>query len=219
MEQQIDLKQLERKVWTSFFEDGIWDIYLGALLIAMAVGAFLADIGAPEATQIIIYGCLVGAACFFLWAGKRFITVARIGRVNFGPTGRARKKKANIVFAISVLIGLVVFVIVTLSVKNSVSRVLSLNIFLPAVWVVNMLIVFSLAAYFLRYNRLYLIGVMFAVGVPLDIVLRELTHLDLSFVAFGAPALVILIMGIIVFVRFLRKYPLPIKEVSHGKSN
>ncbi|MCK4941573.1 hypothetical protein KAS45_05725, partial [candidate division WOR-3 bacterium] len=74
--------------------------------------------------------------------------------------------------------------------------------------------VFSLAAYFLRFHRLYLIGVMFAVGVPLDIVLREITQRDLSFVAFGIPALVILIMGAIVLARFLRKYPKSIEETT-----
>lgn len=213
-EQNIALKQLERKVWTSFFEDGIWDIYLGILLLAMAAGAFLSDIRAPETTLIVIYACLVCLAFLFLWLGKHFITIPRIGRVRFGPKGRARKKKTSIVFAISVLVGLVLFVIVTLSVKGSLSRALPMDLFLPAVWVGNMLIVFSLAAYFLRFRRLYLIGVMFAVGVPLDIVLRELTNRDLSFVAFGLPALVILVMGGVVLFRFLRKYPRPAEVTS-----
>ncbi len=213
-EQSIDLKQLERKVWTSFFEDGIWDIYLGILLMAMAVGAFLLDIRAPETMLIVIYACLVGLASLFLWLGKRFITIPRIGHVTFGPKGRARTKKTSIVFAISVLVGLVAFVIVALSVKGSISRALPMDVFLPAIWVGNMLVVFSLAAYFLRFHRLYLIGVMFAVGVPLDIVLREITQRDLSFVAFGMPALVILIVGAIVLARFLRTYPKSIKETT-----
>jgi hypothetical protein len=207
-EQSIDLKQIERKVWMSFFEDGIWDIYLGLLLMAMAIGALLWDIGTrSEVTLLVIYVCFVGAAFVFFWFGKRFITIPRIGRVNFGPKGRARKKKTSIVFALSVLVGLVLFIIITISIKNTLSRVLSLDIFVPAIWVANMLIVFSLGAYFLHFNRLYLIGVMFAIGLPLDIVLQELTHRDLTFVAFGIPAMVILIMGGVVLARFLRKYP------------
>lgn len=208
MKQQIDLKQIERKVWMSFYEDGLWDIYLGIMLMAMAVGALLWDIGTrSEVTLVVIYMCLVGAAFVFLWFGKRFITIPRIGRVNFGPKGRARKKRTSIVFALSVLVGLVLFIIITINIKNTLSRVLSLDIFVPAVWVANMLIVFSLAAYFLHFNRLYLIGVMFAIGLPLDIVLRELTHQDLTFFAFGIPAMVILIMGGVVLARFIRKYP------------
>ncbi len=212
MEQQIDLKKLERKVWTSFFEDGIWDIYLGILLMAMAVGALLSDIGVPEATQIIGYISLVGAASLFLWLGKRFITVPRVGRVNYGPKAKARKRKTSMVLAMSVLVGLLAFVIVTLSFKGFISRALPMDLFLPAIWVGNMLVVFSLAAYFLRFHRLYLIGVMFAMAIPLDIMLKELVHQDLTFVAFGVPALVILIMGGIVLTRFLRKYSRPAEE-------
>ena len=207
MEQQIDLKQIERKVWTSFFEDGIWDIYLGLLLMAMAIAALLWDIGTRSGvTLFVIYVCLVGAAFVFFWFGKRFITIPRIGRVNFGPKGRARKRKTSIVFALSVLVGLALFVIITINIKNTLSSVLSLDIFVPAVWVANMLVVFSLAAYFLHFNRLYLIGVMFAIAFPLDIVLKELLHRDLTFLAFGVPAMVILIMGGVVLARFLRKY-------------
>jgi hypothetical protein len=207
MTNHVDLKKLERKVWTSFFEDGIWDIYLGIMLLTMAIGALLADTGAPKAKIMIVYGCLIGVAFIFLCISKLFITLPRIGRVNFGPKGKARKKKANVIFAISALIGLVVFILFSRIVKVPWLSGLPMDVVFPAIWVGNMLIVFSLAAYFLRFRRLYLIGVMFAVGVPLDILLTELTHLDLSFVAFGAPALVIMIMGIIVFVRFLRKYP------------
>jgi len=49
MSQTINLKELERKAWRSVFQDGLWDIFLGLLLLAMAIGALLSDIGVPEA--------------------------------------------------------------------------------------------------------------------------------------------------------------------------
>ncbi|KPK63107.1 hypothetical protein AMJ83_08555 [candidate division WOR_3 bacterium SM23_42] len=213
-EQSIDLKQLERKVWTSFFEDGLWDMYLGSLLLVMGVGALFSDIGISHVTTMIIYVLLVGAAFLFLVMGKRFITRPRIGHVNFGPTGVARKKKTRVVFAVSVLVGMIAFVIAVLSAKDLVSRSMSMDLLIPAIWVGNMIIVFSLAAYFLRFNRLYLIGVMFAICVPLDIVLTALTHKDLTFVAFGIPAIIVLIMGGVVLARFLRKYSIRSEDVS-----
>jgi hypothetical protein len=73
---------------------------------------------------------------------------------------------------------------------------------------VNAMVVFSLGAYFLDFSRLYLIGVMYALPVPLDIVFRKFSDIDLSFIAFGVPAMVILIVGLVVFTRFLRDYPL-----------
>ncbi|KPJ71947.1 hypothetical protein AMJ52_07975 [candidate division TA06 bacterium DG_78] len=155
---------------------------------------------------------LIVAAILFLWAGKRFITTPRIGRVIYGPKGKARNLKTVIVLAISVLVGLVAFVIAALSAKGSLPQSLPAELLLPGIWVGNMLVVFSLAAYFLHFDRLYLIGVMFAICVPLDIVLKELLHLDLTFVAFGVPAMVILIIGGIVLARFLRKYSRPTEE-------
>jgi hypothetical protein len=214
MEQRIDLKQLERKVWTSFFEDGIWDIYLGILLAAMAVGALLSDIKAPEAALISSYAVLMCIALLFLLLGKRFITMPRIGRVNYGPEAKARKGKATIVLTFSLLVGLLAFIIAVLGARESISRTLSTDVLLPALWVGNMLIVFSLAAYFLRYNRLYFIGLMFAICIPLDIVLTILTQRDLTVVAFGIPAIVILIMGGVAFLRFLHKYPISTEEIT-----
>lgn len=217
MEQQIDLKKLERKVWTSFFEDGIWDIYLGMLLGAMAFGVLLNDVGAPESTQMIVYLVFIGIAVLFLWAGKRYITAPRIGHVVYGPKGKARKTKATIILAVSVLVGLMAFVIAGLSAKGNLPESLPVDLLLPAIWVGNMIIVFSLAAYFLRFNRLYLIGAMFAIAVPLDILLTTLTHRDLTPVAFGVPALVILVVGVLVLARFLQKYPIPKREASNSE--
>ena len=34
----VDLKEIERKVWTSYFQDGLWDIFFGLLF---AIGAVL----------------------------------------------------------------------------------------------------------------------------------------------------------------------------------
>ena len=217
MKQQIDLKQIERKVWTSFYEDGIWDIYLGILLMAMAVGSLLLDIGIfSEMTVLLVYICLVGMASAFLWLGKRFITFPRIGRVSFGPKGKVRKKKAAVVFTMSVIVGLVIFLLILLSVKNSWFSGLSMDFIFPAIWVGHMILVFSLAAYFLRFNRLYVIGAMYAIAIPFDIILKELLHRDLTFVAIGIPSMVILIMGGIVLTRFLSKYQKPVEVVSDG---
>ncbi len=74
----------------------------------------------------------------------------------------------------------------------------------PAIWAVNMLVLFGLGAYFLDYNRLYLIGVLYALPVPVDFWLRELAGVRLGFIVFAVPAAVILIMGLVVFIRFLR---------------
>ena len=207
MSQNINLKELERKAWTSYFQDGLWDIYLGLLLLAMAVWALLSDVGFSESLGMAIMIGLEVLAMLVLWAGKKFITVPRMGRVKFGPKRRAKLNWVRVVLFISVLAGAAVFLVAS-AMRGNRPEWLNAAFFAPAAWVVNAMVVFSLGAYFLDFSRLYLIGVMYALPVPLDILFRKLADIDLSFMAFGVPAMVILVVGLVVFVRFLRDYPL-----------
>ncbi|UCC11562.1 MAG: hypothetical protein JSW02_09450 [candidate division WOR-3 bacterium] len=206
--QDIDLKKLERKVWTSFFEDGIWDIYLGLLLMALAVGAFFTDVGLTEQYSIFGHIGVVILAIFFLWLGKRLITLPRMGTVHFGPKGKARITKAQIILAISCFMGLAAFILVSSAISNVSARQQVMDFIFPSFWVTTMLVVFSFAAYFLNYRRLYIIGILYAITIPSDKIMRQFLHIDLTVLAFGIPALAILIMGFIVLARFLKKYPL-----------
>jgi hypothetical protein len=212
MLQDISLKELERKAWRSVFQDGLWDVYLGTLLMILAILMLLSRTNIPKGRLIPIHLGLMGLAMLALWAGKRFITVPRIGRVKFGPKGKARRRKASVLLAISVLVGVVVFVLTSLALTGNLSEGLPMRFIIPAVWALNMLILFSLGAYFLDYERLYLIGVLYALPVPVDFWLHELTGVNLGFIAFAVPAAVILIMGLAVFARFLRDYRPPTKE-------
>jgi len=207
MSQNINLKELERKAWTSYFQDGLWDIYLGLLLLAMAIQALLSDVGFSESLGITILIGVEVLAVLVLWVGKKIITVPRMGRVKFGPKRKAKLSWVVVILFISVLVGAGVFLVAS-AMRGNRPGWLNAAFFAPAAWVVNAIVVFSLGAYFLDFNRLYLIGVLYALAVPLDILFRELTDIDLSFIAFGAPAMVILITGLVVLVRFLRDYPL-----------
>ena len=211
MSQIINLKELERKAWTSYFQDGLWDIYLGLLLLAMAISALLSDVGFSESLGMTILIGLEVLAVLVLWVGKKLITVPRMGRVKFGPKRKAKLSWVMVILFISVLVGAGVFV-AALAMRTSRPEWLNGTFVFPAVWMVNAMVVFSLGAYFLDFSRLYLIGVMYALAVPLDIMFRQLTDIDLSFIAFGVPAMVILIVGSVMLVRFLREYPLPAEE-------
>ena len=217
MSERISLKELERKAWRSFFQDGLWDIYLGLLLLGMGSGRLIRYTGLPEESGWSLLPNLAMSivSMIFLWAGKRFITVPRMGRVKIGQKGKARKRKARMLVTASVLVGVVLFVIAMVA-RGNPPRRLNLTIVFPAVYVLNMLVIFSLGAYFLDFSRLYLIGVMYALPVPLDIALDEFVGIDIGFAAFAAPAAVILLTGAVLFIRFLRDYPVPTQGPSTG---
>jgi len=211
--QDINLKELESKAWRSVFQDGLWDIYLGLLLLAMAVGAWLSDSGFSTALQYGVYLGLIVVSLLILWAGKHFITLPRMGSVKFGPRRQARLRGVRLLLALFLLLGVALFFI-ALALGGTPSGTRLLTSVTPVIWVLGTLGLSALGAYLLEYTRLVVIGVMYAVTVPADMALRQLTGQDLSYLAFGIPAALILVMGLVVFVRFLHDYPLPAEQES-----
>jgi hypothetical protein len=172
----------------------------------MAVGAWLSDMGIPRAWQHGTYAALMALSMLVLWAGKRFVTLPRMGRVQFGRRRRTRRNLVRANLFISVLAGMAVWLL-TADTQARPFQGLMPSVLFPVVWVVNVLLVFGLGAYFLDFDRRYLIGLMYAVPVPADLLLGRLVGVDLTFIAFALPAIFILLIGTIVFLRFLRDYP------------
>jgi len=83
---------------------------------------------------MVIYIGLMALAMPILWAGKRFITLPRMGHVKFGPKGKARRNRASRVITMLVLVGAVVFVFTSLALKGDWSEGLPLQLILPAAW-------------------------------------------------------------------------------------
>jgi hypothetical protein len=87
MSQKINLKEIERKSWTSYFQDGFYDIFMGLLMLGM--GLILLFDANDWYIAVIWLGLLI------LIIGRRLITIPRVGRVKFGPERRIKQKKGN----------------------------------------------------------------------------------------------------------------------------
>ncbi|MFX0008852.1 MAG: hypothetical protein ACFE9R_00945, partial [Candidatus Hermodarchaeota archaeon] len=116
MEEQIDLKGLERKAWRSTFQDGIWDIFMGLLILGLSIAPFGEKIGlSGELGSMIIVLCWNSIAVVFLILGKKFITVPRIGYVKFGAK-RKKVKKRLLTFLVFNFVLALLFLFINLSV-------------------------------------------------------------------------------------------------------
>jgi hypothetical protein len=206
----LNLKEIERRAWRSFFADGLWDIYLGVLLAVMGVYAWLRELGIPATWTMLIYIGLIAAAMGLLWAGKRYVTAPRIGRVKFGPKRRAKIRVVRLILGGSVVLGLALFAFALAGGFRWLARInLDGGVIVAFFWVANVFVVFGIGAYFLDYRRLLVIGAMYASAVPVDILIDRLWGVDASPLAFGVPGLLVILMGLAIFARFLRDYPLP----------
>jgi hypothetical protein len=221
MSEFINLKEIERKAFRSYFQDGLWDLYLGAMLLVMGsglvIGGALESRGGNVALwSIPIMIALVAVLFGAFWAAEKHITVPRLGLVKFGPGGRVRRVRVTIVASVSVLVGLVIFFsILSVTRSDSPQRAL-LGAIVPVVYSLNMLLVFGLWGYFWSFERLYLIGLLYALPLPLMIGLDELLGIRIGYAAFAIPAAIILAMGAVVFIRFLRDYPLSKERLNVG---
>ncbi len=85
----VDLKQIERRIYLSYHQDGLIDIFVGAALFSLSLIIWLL----PEYWYFLI-GSL--AAFTISFAGlKKAITIPRIGYVEFSPT---RQRKTIFIF-------------------------------------------------------------------------------------------------------------------------
>jgi len=204
MSQNLDLKALEKKAWRSVFQDGLWDIYLGIILMAFAVSAWLDKQPINDDLRMGIYIGVMVFAMVVLYVGKRFITIPRMGRARFGAERKKRRNIVRLVLFASVLVGLLLWWLT--AVYFGGDREIPSKWMFPAIWVVNMLLVFGLGAYFLEYERLYIIGFLYALVLPLDVIVKNLTQRDMDVYIFSGAGAIILVMGIVYLIRFIRDY-------------
>lgn len=191
--ENIDLKRIERKAYMSYQQDGLWDIFLGMILLSWGI-----SMGSAVAGLAGVW--IVGIFPLFL-AAKRVITLPRLGYAEF-PRVRQARTRMLILFTITLFLGLLVMLVWTRGGSSGLREWLrSYFEIIFGTMVAGILCV--LAAIHL-IKRLYVYAVLvflaFAGAHWLDF------HLKFSFMASGGIAV---LSGLMILIRFLRNYPLP----------
>lgn len=189
MSPPLSLQEVERRAWTRYFQDGLWDMWLGLMFLGG---------GLRSLTGNLWWSLLVAAGVLLLILGKRWITVPRLGAIKFSPWREARQMWLRIIIVAAVVL-------------TAVLVFWGLSAGWPFVgWLFVLLVpaIFLLMAYLMDFPRLagyaVLIAAMMAIteryGDPLGAYAQ---------IALGAFALLV---GLGYFLRFLRRYPRPTGE-------
>jgi len=203
MNETISLKELERKAFRSTHQDGLWDLFLGGLLLMLGLGQFLErGPGLSEGTVLAVYAAVVLLLTGAFTLLKFKVTVPRIGRVRFGPSRRVKVMKVSLVLLASVGLGFVVFLLTAGGIIPGAS-----GLAVPALFLVNSVVVFGAMGYYLDLPRLYLYGWFFGLSIFINELLRPVTPYPLLLAVLPFVA-VMSGIGLVLFVRFLRDYPL-----------
>ncbi len=203
MTQNLNLKEIEKKVWTSTFEDGITDIGIGLVLLVSTICQMFND------ERFYLYPLFIVPALFIIVA-KKYITVPRMGLVKFS---RERNKKRYTLFLVMTIS--IVFLLM-LTTKGLLQQLPMTSLIVGAI----VFIIPCSIAYFLNWDRMYIYAVLFT----LSFALNEITIANTGVIASGAYAwlisgMMITVVGIVYLVRFMKKYPLPEKEVYDVSDN
>ena len=203
MTQNLNLKELEKKVWTSTFEDGITDIGIGLVLLVSTICQMFND------ERFYLYPLFIVPALFIIIA-KKYITVPRMGLVKFS---RERNKKRYTLFLVMTIS--IVFLLM-LTTKGLLQQLPMTSLIVGAI----VFIIPCSIAYFLNWDRMYIYAVLFT----LSFALNEITIANTGVIASGAYAwlisgMMITVVGVVYLVRFMKKYPLPEKEVYDVSDN
>ena len=204
MEESINLKELEKQAYTSIFQDGLLDIFIGLIVI----GWITNSLGNFFDTFVVIsilfsYYIVAGIIIILL---KRLFSVPRMGRAKFGPTRKLNVKRLIIFSIINTSILVILLLLPYIGLFQGVRVegysfaliISTLFIWLPL----------SILAFFIKFNRLYIYAIIGGFAFFISEILREyIPYFLSSCIIFGVSGGIIFSIGLRIFLKFLKKYP------------
>ena len=198
---ELDLKQLERKAWQSFHQDGLTDVFLGLVLLSGWVSSLA---GSDLLHLVLMFATLVVFAL-----GKRFVTVPRMGLVEFGADRKAKNRKVAALLFFVVLLGVALYIVAVTNIEvlgwrpdRGSLTTLGLSLVI--------LVIFGGIAYWMDFPRMMLLGLAFAAAFAGS----RLLDSHITFLIAGG---LVLGWGLALLVSFVRQYPLPRRAGGHER--
>ena len=204
MSQNLDLKEIERRVYQSVFQDGLMEIMMGGfLLVISALFAInMKLILLPSLLVIFLGNPLLERA------KKRYI-YPRIGYVKLRPEKEADPKGIAVAAIVFVVILLGSIGIFNLTMGKDRGLAFWFKYFLPG----STGFMLAIGPFWLGETYGVRRGYVFAVLFLLSGIVIPVLGIASGYEAIGFECLLVgvisLISGVIMFTRFLRKYPIP----------
>jgi hypothetical protein len=199
MSYELDMKEIERQVYLSYSEDGLVDIAIGVVIMVWGIMLLF------EPTGLIGLLGILGMGIWYL--GKRFITIPRIGTFQPGP--KIERRLTNLAIFM-LLLGAIAFLGILIS-----RMVGSAFIVDHPLGILGLVLAAGVAvlAYMLNASRLYFYAAVLFVGFAGgEILAGTITTFDAFAMSVTIAGGLILLSGIIIWLRFVRKYPRSVLE-------
>ncbi len=205
MNEKINLKEIERKAYTSYHQDGIIDIFIALFIMSFTVWMIL---------DMIWLGWMffiVGASIYA--AAKRAFTIPRIGFVKFA---QQRVMAAIVIFLGLLLLSSVLGFVTLMQIEGGSTPLwllLAIEYYMPVIGV-SVAALFCVGGYTFRTKRMYI----YAFLTLILFVTGHFLYFPLHYYMILLGAL-ILLFGLAMLIRFVRRYPLPATDALGESSN
>jgi hypothetical protein len=206
-QENINLKELEKKAYKSTFQDGLWDIFLGVIFLgfSLTVLEFDSEFELVFKYFLIVAPCNLGAVLILI-LGKRYITIPRLGYVEFGP----KRQKAKERLKYFIIMNITAFALVIVLPLSGILGDLPIGNYSTAL-IIGFVVIWlplSVLAFILKFSRLYIYAIMGGISFFLTEIFFPLVGEPLdTILSFGIIGGIIFIIGIIFLIKFIKKYP------------
>jgi len=202
----LSLRSIETDTWKARHQDGLFDIYFGLLMWAIALSALVQALGAPHPSRIISLVVLQGAAAGAYALAKRRLTSGRLGAVRFGAPRLRRSRRLGLLLGACVVItaGIVVLTAMGRSPLGLLSQLGEYA--LPTAVALIVGIPLTVVAIALQLTRVLVHAAFFAIaGFSLAAAGRSFMDPVGGSIAFGASGTASITIGLVYLHRFLRR--------------
>ncbi|MFN2149631.1 MAG: hypothetical protein ACK2T2_14695 [Anaerolineales bacterium] len=209
MSGQNPFKQVEqRTIQMINFEDGLWDLMLGLIFMALAVYPLTREWLGPE-WNLVLFLVVLGVVIFVQQLVRRRVSSPRIGYVV--PRRTPKMRLVLVVLVLMVAATLVLVLVTLLQPAGQGSSFESLPV-KPRSYTVEYVVVlalvalFSMMAYLFKVPRLYLYGWLIGLGNLGSVIMSHQAGWTFN-LPLAIAAGIILAVGIVLLADFLRRYP------------
>jgi len=212
---QISLKEAERKAFRTKTDDGLWDVLLGCFFLMFPIAIYLSP-SLGDFWSSMVFLPFWGLVLLTILLVRKYVVTPRVGMVKFGQRRKTRLMKFVVLMVVINAIALVLGIVAAMTFGIVPGQLYS--IFLGLI----LLIGFSAAAYFLDLPRLYVYGLLLWISPIVGEWLWSqgyVSHHGFP-LTFGVTSGIMIITGLVIFIRLLRDNPLPHEETpSEGAGN
>ena len=204
MEEKINLKQLEKNTAAGIFQTGLVEIEIGLILIVSSLAMIFDDISYYLNIMYIV-------PIVFIVLATKYIANPRMGIVKFAR----RRVRRNRLMGIIITTFLVMMV--TLTIFGNTNTIAE---FINPRWIIIGIIFFICIAiaYFMNFDRMYIYAFLLAGAFNLSEEIRENPGtISEGGYAYLFTSIVLIVIGVVYLIKFLKKYPLPEKGVSYDQ--